>query len=285
MNTTNKETKLGYRYLAAMMHGEKTLRELGLTLSQARVYLALLKLGTHSNVKALSVHSKVARQDVYRTINELRELGLVEMVIANPALYWAIPLQETVAILMERKNQRTQILVGEATELFEHYAKNTSMGVYQDNHQFVLVPKKDVLVRRLKKVVESAQESILIMTPWRESTQWLFNLHDSWEMALNDGVKIRWLTEKQENAYSFNEATRSLIRHNNFTLRTSPASLNARFGIYDDKEVFITILNTTNATESPALWTNNAAITFILKDYFETKWELTADYNLDRLII
>lgn len=271
--------------MAVIGHGENTLRELGLTLSQARVYLALLKLGTHSNVKALSVHSKVARQDVYRTINELRELGLVEMVIANPALYWAIPLQETVSILMERKNQRTQVLMEEATELFEHYAKNTPIGFDPENHQFVLVPKKDVLVRRIKKVVESAHESILIMTPWRESTQWLFNLHDSWEMALNKGVKIRWLTEKPETAYSFNETTRSLIKHNNFTLRTNLASLNARFGIYDDKEAFVTVLNTTNATESPALWTNNTAVTFILRDYFETKWELTADYNLDKLII
>lgn len=268
-----------------MGHGEKTLREMGLTLSQARVYLALLKLGTHSNVKAISGYSRVARQDVYRTLNELHELGLVEMVIANPSLFKAIHLQETVAILMERKNQRTQVLMEEVTELFEHFAKNTVIGFSQEKHQFVLVPKKDVLVKRIKKIVESARESILIMTSWRESTQWLFTLHDSWETALNKGVKIRWLTEKQEEDYSFNETTGSLIKHPNFTLRTNLSSPKARFGIYDGKEVFITVLSTTNATESPALWTNNDAITFILKDYFETKWELTADYSLDKLII
>jgi sugar-specific transcriptional regulator TrmB len=100
-----------------MGYGEKTLRELGLSLLQARVYLALLKLGTHSSIKATSACSKVARQDVYRTIAELRELGLVEMVIANLTLFRAIPLQETVAILMEKKNQRTQVLMEEVTEL------------------------------------------------------------------------------------------------------------------------------------------------------------------------
>jgi sugar-specific transcriptional regulator TrmB len=267
-----------------MGYGERTLRELGLTLLQARVYLALLKIGTNSNVKAISVFSKVARQDVYQKINELRELGLVEMIIANPALFRAIPLQETATILMERKNQRTHVLMEEVTELFSHFAKNKVIGLNQENNQFILVPKKDVLVRRIKKAVENAHESILIMTPWRESTQWLFTLHDSWENALNKGVKIRWLTEKQKTRYLLNETTRNLIQNPNFTLRTNLASPKARFGIYDNKEVVITVLNTTNATDSPALWTNNAAVTFIMKDYFETKWELMADYNLDELI-
>ena len=104
--------------------GEKTLRELGLTLSQARVYLALLRLGKHSTVKAVSVFSKVARQDVYRTLTELRELSLVEKVISNPALFRAIPLQETTAILIERKNQRTQELLVEASELFKLFDAN-----------------------------------------------------------------------------------------------------------------------------------------------------------------
>jgi sugar-specific transcriptional regulator TrmB len=111
-------------YLALVELGEKTLREIGLTLSQARVYLALVKLGTHSTVKTVSVFSKVARQDVYRTLTELRELSLVEMVIGNPALFRAIPLQEAVAILMERKNQRTRELLAEASELFKLFAVN-----------------------------------------------------------------------------------------------------------------------------------------------------------------
>jgi sugar-specific transcriptional regulator TrmB len=98
--------------LAVIGYGEKTLRELGLSLLQAKVYLALVKLGTHSTVKAISICSKVARQDVYRTITELREFGLVEMVIGNPALFRAIPLQETVSILMEKKKPKNPSIDG-----------------------------------------------------------------------------------------------------------------------------------------------------------------------------
>jgi hypothetical protein len=75
--------------------------------------------------------------------------------------------------------------------------------------------------------------------------------------------------------------TYNLVKNSNFTLRTYATSFKARFGIYDDKEVFITVLDTPNAWESPALWSNNPAIISILKDYFETKWALTEDYNLE----
>ncbi len=268
-----------------MEHGEKILRELGLSLLQARVYLALVKLGTHSNVKAITTYSKVARQDVYRTITELRELGLVEMVIGNPALFKAIALQETTAILMERKNQRTQVLMEEVTELFSHFAQNRSTGFQEESHQFIIVPKKEVLVSRIKKTIEAANESILISAPWRETSQWLFKLHESWQHALNKGVKIRWITEKQSNVLLLDEVAESIIRDPNFTLRTDVVALKARFGIYDDKGSYITILNTPNATESPALWSNNPAIVYILKDYFETKWELTTEYIFDKLIL
>jgi sugar-specific transcriptional regulator TrmB len=270
--------------LASVELGEKTLRELGLTLSQARVYLALVKSGKHSTAKAVSVFSKVARQDVYRTLTELRDLSLVEKVIGNPTLFRAIPLQETIAILMERKNQRTHELLVEATELIKLFAVDDVSKPHQENHQFILIPKKEALIRRIKKVVEGAQKSILIISPWRELTQWLFILHESWEQALKRGVKVKWITEKQEDQHLVTEITRALIKDPNFTLRTEPTSSMSRFGVYDGKEVFITISSTPNATKSPAFWTNNPTITFILKDYFEIKWQLSTQYNLNILI-
>jgi sugar-specific transcriptional regulator TrmB len=264
--------------------GEKTLRELGLSLSQSKIYLALVKLGKPSNAKEVSIFSKVARQDVYRTLTELRELSLVEMVIGNPALFRAIPLQETISILMERKDQRIRELLDEAHELFKLFDANEASMLQQENHQFVLIPKKEILIRRIKKVIEGTQESILIVLPWRELTQWLFILHESWERALKRGVKVQWITEKQDDLRMVTEITRVLIKYPNFTIRTASTDSVSRFGIYDGKEVFITISSKTNSVESPALWTNNTAVTFIIKDYFEIKWQLSARCKLDKLM-
>ena len=51
--------------------------DLGLTLLQAKVFLALLVRGT-SKVTEISQVSKVSRPDVYRSLSKLQEFGLVE---------------------------------------------------------------------------------------------------------------------------------------------------------------------------------------------------------------
>ncbi|MCW4047841.1 MAG: hypothetical protein NWE99_09855 [Candidatus Bathyarchaeota archaeon] len=53
----------------------QTLMGLGLTLLQAKTYLALATLGK-ADVKMISKASNVARQDIYRVMPVLQKLGL-----------------------------------------------------------------------------------------------------------------------------------------------------------------------------------------------------------------
>ncbi|MCW3995933.1 MAG: hypothetical protein NWE98_07260 [Candidatus Bathyarchaeota archaeon] len=269
--------------MSLIAHGEKTLRELGLTSSQAKIYLALVSLGTPSTVKAVSAFSNVARQDVYRILTELREHSLVEMVIGNPAMFMATPLPEAIDILVERKNEKTRSLFAEATELFKLIAK-AKTGNTQEEHPFVLVPKKEVAMRRVKRAIESCEKSILIATSWRELSQLLYVLHESWSRVLNCGVEVRWMVDKQEDLSLFTEATANLLRYPNFKVMEEPSVAKAKFGICDGKELFIAIQDTPNAMDSPVLWTNNSALIYVVKDYFETKWNLTIEYRyFDRI--
>lgn len=49
----------------------QTLMEFGLTRSQAKVYLTLVRLGEDSKALTIFRFSNVARQDVYRILTEL----------------------------------------------------------------------------------------------------------------------------------------------------------------------------------------------------------------------
>ncbi len=66
----------------------QTLTELGLTGRQARVFLNLLKCES-STARALSMSSDLARQDTYKVLDELQELGLVEREISVPTKFTA----------------------------------------------------------------------------------------------------------------------------------------------------------------------------------------------------
>jgi sugar-specific transcriptional regulator TrmB len=249
------------------------LRELGLTFSQARVYIALARLCAPSTARAVSSFLNIARQDVYQIVAELQKLGLVELVIGKPEMFRAIPIRETVSILMNRRNRETNSLLSEATNLIERLPEQPDAWSQQDNGKFLLIPEKEVLIHRIGKAIETAQKSIRVITPWKELIQWLFLLEKCWSQALRRDVTIQWVTEKRVNADSNPENIAAFLKNPRFKLKTVSNLAKKRFAIYDSKEVFIAILSSTNAAESSALWTNNSLIIDILADYFEMKWK------------
>lgn len=83
-----------------------TLSDLGLTTTQAKVYLTLVK-SESSTIETISNLSKVARTDLYRITHELEKKGLVERILANPTQFKPIPLAECLPVLLQRKNQES----------------------------------------------------------------------------------------------------------------------------------------------------------------------------------
>ena len=65
------------------------LAEFGLSSLQARVYVALLKLGT-VRASQISANVGVVRPEVYRVLHELFVKGLVQKNLGPPATYSAI---------------------------------------------------------------------------------------------------------------------------------------------------------------------------------------------------
>jgi sugar-specific transcriptional regulator TrmB len=259
-------------------HGVKILQELGLTFSQARIYFTLLRLGKYSTVKVISNSSDVARQDIYQLLTELQELGLIERAVDNLSMFNALPVEEVVAILAERKNQKTNALQMKATEIFRTITKIESAHIQQKNQEFVLIPKKEALIRRINRAFESAQKSIFSTTPWRELLQWRYFLDTSLEPALKRGVEIRWITDKPTNTKVFREEMRSLLEKHNFKLKIKYSNPTIRYGIYDDEKAFIAISKAPTAAESPALVTTNPVVVQMLKEHFELNWNLAKKY-------
>lgn len=83
------------------LEGVDVLTGLGLSDRQARVYLALLKLGIVRRVVAKL--AGVPRQTVYYSLVELQRLGLVKQNLSAPTSYAALPYSDTVKRLLEQK--------------------------------------------------------------------------------------------------------------------------------------------------------------------------------------
>jgi sugar-specific transcriptional regulator TrmB len=256
-------------------HGraEQILRELGLTHSQAKVYIALSRLGKSRTAKEASNSSHVARQDVYRIIAELQQIGLVEKVIANPTRFKPTPIREALSLLLEKRRSEIASLQEEAFELATAFPEKDHEAIFEeDKDQLVLVSDKIAFARPARKVAEAANRSIFMITSWREYVQLLSMQSEAWNNAVENGVYIRWLTEKSTNGGSI-QGPATVIRNPHFSLRVLPDIPVARLGGYDDVGAFISVSSNPNGAETTALWTSSRTIVSLVTEYFEMKWK------------
>ena len=85
---------------------------LGLSLNQAKVYLAILKL-EKTTVGQVAKFSKVRREDVYRILPALEKMGLIERLLGKPTEIRATLISDALTFLVaEEKNKSDERLIG-----------------------------------------------------------------------------------------------------------------------------------------------------------------------------
>src|SRR4030066_1039972 len=85
---------------------------LGLSLNQARVYIAILKL-QKTTVGQVAKFSKVRREDVYRILPALEKMGLIERLLGKPTEVRATPISDALSFLVaEEKSKFDERLLG-----------------------------------------------------------------------------------------------------------------------------------------------------------------------------
>ncbi len=253
----------------------RVLTRLGLTITQARAYLALCRTGT-SPPKTISKESKIARQDIYRILDELQELGLIEKAITTQTMFKAIPLQDALLMLLERRVKETSELQARARELLSNFKENSSKTtLQQEEAQFVLISEKEWSLKKRKEVVETAQTSIDVVTPWKRYVAARFVHAEENKKAVERGVRIRFITKKPENEASLGRAkeiAHAFVENPSIEVRYSRTPIITAVAMWDNKEVVVFTVPKAVLGESPALWSSNPNLVHLVQNYFETIW-------------
>jgi len=131
---------------------------LGLTILEARVYLALAKAGK-ATIATISKTSKVARPDVYRTLAKMQEKGLVEKILAIPTQFKLIPMKQSLLTLLENKRNEFLEVQEKTTELFLNFKENNSKSTLREDEAQLRLISEQATVRREKGVLDAVQRS------------------------------------------------------------------------------------------------------------------------------
>ena len=276
-----KEASLSYSVLNE--DSLQTLIRLGLTIRQAKVYLALSQSGI-STVETISKLSNIPRPDLYRIIAELQEVGLTEKIIGVPVRFKATPIQDGITLLLNRKIKETSEVQHEANELLKKF-KETKAIIQEENDQFVLIPRKEVLAKRRKKAIETAQTSIHVVTTWKRYSLVMFTHKEELRKAAERGIQIHYVTEKPEDEKSLahaKEIVQDFKKYPSFQVRYVHTPVTSVAVVFNKKEVIVITSPSLDLDESPALWSNNRSLIELAENYFEIMWNKPLEHKNEK---
>ena len=228
----------------------QVLTDLGLNLSQARVYFALSQYGI-STVKNISDISQIAREHIYQVLPKLQDLGLVEKIIGAPSKFRAIPLEEGLSMLLQSRAGKTCELQKKMEIIRSCKNNNLEMFSQKEDNQFILIPPKKAAVNKRKREIEAAKTSIDILVSFKRLGPTANTCQEAIKNALERGVKIRMITEKPENENETPKTIQDFIKSPFFQLRYILNPPLAIVTVFDRKKIFVSTSALTGLGESP----------------------------------
>lgn len=240
----------------------------GLTETQARVYLYLHFLGP-SKVNTISFCSKIPRQDIYRVLSELSNIGLIEIILTKPKQFKAMPPMECLEILTKSRNTKTE----EFKKTFTQVIKNLEQlpcPTHDEDISLLLIQNKEPILKEAKNLIYNVKNSIEVLSPHQKLFPWIFEHLVLLEQALKKGVKIRFITDTDSNS-NFEKQTKKFNKKD-FQIRYLP-TVQASFGVYDNKQIILELTSNNGYLESQTLLSHNSTLVELAKAYFENNWQ------------
>ncbi len=152
--------------------------------------------------KTVSQHVKVAREIVYQAMHALGEKGLVEVLMASPKRFRAVPMEEAVDLLLKNKNMELKELNAKAQILLNTFKEKQKNDIPTGRTNLHLYSQK-MVVKRISQAIDRAQKSIDLYITWKRFSQGITNsFAENIKRALARNVKFRIVMEKPEETAS-----------------------------------------------------------------------------------
>jgi sugar-specific transcriptional regulator TrmB len=248
------------------------LKELGISVTQAKIYLALARART-LNAQEISKLSGVARPHVYQVLDDLLEQGLITQIIDQPERYQAIPISECVSALMRRRIIKTAELEEKTILLEKKYRTLPIMQGIDKPLQFMFIPKKETVYAKAEKMLVTVRETIIFLLSTRRMISWLSDSLPLFEKTLARGVNCKVIIPSPGMTVDLLKQFKMFERYPNFSLRLLSNIPNFGFSVWDGKEMIMTAYPSDSPTTEPSLWSDNSCIVSLCEEHFENLWD------------
>jgi sugar-specific transcriptional regulator TrmB len=254
--------------------------QLGFTITQAKLYIALLKLD-NADVRTISKQINLPRSEVYRTLNELQRKGLAEKEIATPSRFKATPIENGLQVLIDRRVQQCKEIQEKTKKILRKIQGCPIQTQQKQEYELIMVEGRERLLQIIKNEHANVQQSVDILSTLARWPQILDSCFEDYQKALARKVRYRVVIEKPRGEIDFPENVRALLTKSSFELRLSRAPLITNAAIFDGKEATFNFFPAKSLADSPIIWTNHPSFISMCQDHFKLIWKTAHEYKLE----
>ncbi len=247
------------------------LESFGLTEYQARVYLALLDLGTAAAAQIPAL-SRVPRTRIYATMQQLHAKGLVQILPEKPLRYKAVPFSSYAKLLAEDYRRRAMQLSSNAAALAREFSVSP-VGAPEERGRFEAIYGRRNVRDRLVEMYQHAEVEIMGVGSVHSPARILHGLGVDLEEKVAAGVRARFAfyTTRENEAEVRSLSRFSEIRHIDFFTPVCRHGVDGHqflmsHPIPDDDSPY--------RGEDIAIWTDDPAIASAMEQSAERIWEM-----------
>jgi len=263
----------------------KTLESLGLTKSDAQIYIFLGKKGPQKAIDILK-SLKMPRQTLYPAIKDLQGKGIVTATLEHPAKFSAVPFERVLDLFVKAKTEEIQRIQVGRKDLLSDWQSISITETGDESSKFAIIEGRNYIYPRLKQMIEKTKNMLSVISTVPSLVQAdQFGLLDAvFSHASEPGIHFRFLTELPEQNLGtmktlIDRARRAKV---SFEARVPELGLKlfTRIVIRDSDEAvfFITPRIETGEQKTDAcLWTNCKSLVNSFSAVFEDLWRNSTD--------
>lgn len=249
----------------------------GLTEYQARVYLALLDLGT-ATASQIPALSRVPRTRIYTTMQQLHAKGLVQILPEKPVRYKPVPFSSYLKSLAAEYRRKSVQLATNADTLSREFSV-TPLEVPERRGRFEAIYGRRNVRDKLVEMYDHAETEIIAIGSMHSPARILRGLGQELEEKAGLGVTVKFaFYTNPDNETEVRALSRySEIRHIDFFTPVCRHGVDGQqflmsHPIPDDDSGF--------RGEDIAIWTDDPAIASAMEQMAERIWEMGKRTNL-----
>lgn len=169
----------------------------GLEETDSKVYTGLLQLGSIT-VGSMAAKLEIDRGKAYRSLNKLKNLGIVTTTFSNPTICSAVEPNQALLTIIERKEDEITTMKNLAKKITENLHDITRNVEAQTISTLSIIQGRTNIYTRIGKLLQSAKETVYLVSTLEDlAMMYHTSIPEKIQIAKNNGVEIKILTSAE----------------------------------------------------------------------------------------